>query len=87
MNNWYNRINRIVPQPVSERTIFQNPMQRAQFVMNAMRNPVAFIREQFPDVPNEIQNNPDAVLSYLQQTRGQQFSQQMQQLMGPNVRR
>ena len=80
MNNWYNRINQVSPQPM-------NPMQRIQYIANAMNNPVAFVKEQFPDVPENIQNNPDAVLSYLQQTRGQRFIQQMQQLMGWNVRR
>ena len=69
-------------QPVSGATRFQNPMQRYQFIMNAMTNPVAFVKEQFPDVPENISNNPNAVLNYLQQTRGKAFTQQMQQVAG-----
>ena len=47
-----------------------NPMQQIQHIMNAMRNPAAFVQEQFPDVPENLRNNPDAVLNYLAQTRG-----------------
>ena len=80
MNNWYNRIvgapkNQAIPRQM-------NPMQQAQYIMNAMRNPVVFVQEQFPDVPENIRNNPDAVLNYLAQTRGNQFIQQMQQVSG-----
>lgn len=82
MNNWYSRIVK-TPQPIKSAPI-QNPFQ---FIMNAMRNPAAFVQEQFPDVPENIRNNPDAVLKYLQQTRGAQFTQQMQQVSGMNGRR
>ncbi len=81
MNNWYNRINN---QPIQQRQTFQNPFQQAQYIMNAMRNPAAFVKEQFPDVPENIRNNPDAVLQYLQQTRGARFTQMMQQVSGMN---
>lgn len=82
MNNWYNRINGVpkikqTPQPQR-----MNPMQQAQYIMNAMRNPAAFVSEQFPDVPENLRNNPNAVLNYLSQTRGHQFVQQMQQISG-----
>lgn len=89
MNNWYNRINGITnPMPqMSGGVRFQNPMQQATYILNAMRNPAAFIQEQFPDVPENIRNNPDAVLNYLQQTRGSQFTQQMQQVAGIYGRR
>ena len=73
MNNWYNRIAGQTPSAP------QNPMQ---IIMNAMNNPVAFVKEQFPDVPENIINNPNAVLNYLQQTRGNMFTQQMQQVYG-----
>ena len=91
MNNWYNRIaGGMQPQaqpqpqqmPMSGGVRFQNPMQRMQFIMNAMTNPVAFVREQFPDVPENISSNPDAVLNYLQRTRGERFTQQMHQVAG-----
>lgn len=82
MNNWLKRITGS-QQPV----IFQNPMQKAQYIMEAMKNPAAFVKEQFPDVPENIRNNPDAILSYLSQTRGSQFAQQVQQVSGMYGRR
>lgn len=53
----------MAPQPM-------NPMQRMQAVMNAMQNPAAFLKQKFPDIPDEILNDPNRILSYLQQTRG-----------------
>lgn len=49
---------------------FQNPMQKMQFVMQAMQNPAAFVKQAFPDIPDQISNNPHQILQYLQQTRG-----------------
>jgi len=49
--------------------VFQNPMQKMQYIMQAMQNPAAFVKQAFPDIPAEIQNNPNQILSYLQQTR------------------
>jgi hypothetical protein len=68
--------------PVYETARFQNPVQRYQFIMNAMANPANFVKEQYPDVPENIRNNPAAILNYLQQTRGRMFTQQMQQVAG-----
>ena len=48
-------------------------------VMQAMRNPVAFVRQAFPDIPDNIQNDPGQILGYLQQTRGIS-DQQIQQI-------
>lgn len=53
----------VAPSPI-------NPMQRMQMVMNAMQNPATFIKQKFPDIPDEIMNDPNRILSYLQQTRG-----------------
>lgn len=67
---------------------FSNPVQKMQYIMQAMMNPAAFVRQQFPDIPAEIQNNPSAILSYLQQTRGvsnqqiQQAQQMAEQIVG-----
>lgn len=47
-------------------------------IMSAMQNPAQFVKQQFPDIPNEIQNNPHQILQYLQQTRGI-TNQQIQQ--------
>ena len=87
MNNWYNRITGNVPimsQPSG--MTFQNPMQKMQYIMNAMTNPAAFVKQQFPDIPENIQNNPNEILRYLQQTRGIS-DQQIQQISGMNGRR
>ena len=47
-----------------------NPFQKMQAVMNAMQNPAAFVKQAFPDIPDGIQNDPNQILSYLQQSRG-----------------
>lgn len=60
-----------------------NPMQKFQYMMQAMRNPAAFVRQAFPDIPAEIQNNPDQILQYLQQTR-HISNQQIQNLINQN---
>ena len=49
---------------------FQNPMQKMAYIMQAMTNPSAFVKQHFPDIPSDIQNDPRQILSYLQQTRG-----------------
>ena len=61
---------------------FQNPIQKMQYIMQAIRNPAAIVRQHFPDIPAEIQNNPSAIMQYLQQTRGisNQQIQQAQQM-------
>jgi len=47
-----------------------NPIQKVSRVMQAMRNPAAFVRQSFPDIPAYMQNDPNQILQYLQQTRG-----------------
>ena len=83
INNWYRRIagEETYSQPANGTVLgsFRNPMQ---IIMNAMANPSAFVKEQFPDVPDNIRNDPNAVLNYLKQTRGNKFAQQMQQISG-----
>lgn len=46
-----------------------NPLQKMQYMMQAMTNPAAFVKQHFPDIPAQIQNNPTQILQYLQQTR------------------
>jgi hypothetical protein len=41
-----------------------------QYIMQAMRTPAAFVKQHFPDIPNDIANNPDAILNYWRQTKG-----------------
>lgn len=57
-----------------------NPMQRFGQMMQAMRNPAAFVMQAFPDIPAQIQNNPNQILQYLQQTR-HISNQQIQDLL------
>ena len=56
-----------------------NPMQMMAQVMKAMMNPAAFVKQNFPDIPVNIQNDPNQVFNYLQQTRPQVSSQQIQE--------
>lgn len=87
MNNWYRRITGGIPiTQQSSGMTFQNPMQKMQYIMSAMANPAAFAKQQFPDIPENIQNNPDEILRYLQQTRGIS-DQQIRQISGMNGRR
>lgn len=58
-----------VPQQVSPPS-FNNPMQKMNYILQAMKNPAAFVKQHFPDIPNEIANDPNKILGYLQQTRG-----------------
>lgn len=85
MNNWYNRVNTI-PTPQqntsgqSRGPVFQNPVQKAAFIMQALTNPAAFVKQQFPDVPDGILNDPVQVRNYIQQSRGISDQQLMQYL-------
>lgn len=60
---------------------FQNPIQKMNYIMQAMRNPAAFVKQAIPDLPNEIANDPNRILQYLQQTRGV-TNEQIQQIAG-----
>lgn len=61
---------------------FQNPIQKMQYIMQAMTNPAAFVKQHIPDLPNEISGNPMAILNWLQQNKGvsNQQIQQAQQM-------
>lgn len=56
--------------PMSGGIQFQNPMQKMQYIMQAMTNPAAFVKKVMPDIPNNIVNDPNQILKYMQQTRG-----------------
>ena len=45
------------------------PIQNTNAIMQAMRNPAAFVKQQFPDIPEDIANDPNQVLQYIQRTR------------------
>lgn len=74
------------PQQMSGSPQFQNPIQKMNYILEAMRNPAAFVRQQFPDIPASISNDPNQILRYLQQTRGIS-DQQIQQISSMYGRR
>ena len=62
------------------RSNVNNPYQMMQQMSQAMANPVAFLKQRFPDIPDQIMNNPWQIMQYLQQSRG--MSQEQIQQMG-----
>lgn len=60
----------IPQQNIPQGSPMMSPMQRAQGIAQAMQNPAAFVKQYFPDIPPEIQNNPNQILQYIQKTRG-----------------
>ena len=58
---------------------FQNPMQNVANILQAMMNPAAFVRQRFPDIPENLMNDPNQVFNYLQQTHGQVSQDQIGQ--------
>ena len=81
---WYDTVNGAAPMapPVPSVPVYNrpNPFQ----IMQAMQNPSAFVRWAFPDIPNEIANDPNQILSYVQRSRGitNQQIQNMMQMAG-----
>lgn len=78
MNPLYNMLMQNQAQNVSGQ-MFQNPVQKMQYIIQAMTNPAAFVKQNFPDIPEDISNDPQRILRYLQQTRGIS-NEQIQQL-------
>lgn len=58
-----------------------NAYQRVNQIMQTIQNPAAFVKQQFPDVPENMLNDPNQILQYLQQTRNIS-NEQIQQMMG-----
>lgn len=56
--------------PQTHQMMPANNMNRMMLAMQAMQNPAAFVKNAFPDIPDEIQNDPNQILGYLQRTRG-----------------
>ncbi len=80
MNGWYERVTGQQQVPRYTAPVFQNPIQKAMYIMRAMTNPAAFVKEQFPDIPDGIANDPIQVRNYIQQSRGIS-NEQIQQIM------
>lgn len=86
MNGWYDRIAGMNPQAQQQYPVFQNPLQKAAYIMKALTNPAAFVKQAFPDVPDGIANDPVQVRNYLMQSRGiseQQINQLLNQYPRP----
>jgi len=60
---------------------FNNPLQKANYILRTLTNPAAFVKQQFPDVPDSMMNDPQQILGYIQQTRGIDNGQ-IQQILG-----
>ena len=68
-----------------------NPMLNYQMVMNMarqmMQNPQQAVMKAFPDMPQEIQNNPNQIMTWLQQNgrinpQMYQMANQLMHMMG-----
>jgi len=65
--------------PGNQGPMNMNPMQKFMTMMQAMSNPIAFVKQRFPDIPVNIQNDPNQVFNYLQRTRNPVSDQQIQE--------
>lgn len=83
MNPLYQMLNGGFGLNQAQNISIDNPMALMNAAAQAMQNPAWFIKQQFSDIPNEIANDPNQILGYLQQTRGITNSQiqQLRQLM------
>ena len=59
-----------MPNPLYQQIMGFAPMNKMAMAMQAMQNPAAFVKNAFPDIPENIQNDPNQILGYLQRTRG-----------------
>ena len=59
-------------------------MQQAQQIAGAFRNPQQLVQRFFPDAPANVQNDPNQLIGWLQQTGrvNPQMMQMAQQIMG-----
>lgn len=71
MNPWYETVTSVPPiMQQSSGIQFNNPLQKMQYIMQAMRNPALFVKQHFPDIPDNIINNPNAILDYWRNNMG-----------------
>jgi len=59
----------MMPQQMPGPSNMMSPLQRINFIRQAMVNPALIIKQRFPDIPDQIMNDPGKILNYLQQTR------------------
>lgn len=60
---------------------FMNPIQKANYILQTLTNPARFVKQQFPDIPDNISNDPNQILQYIQRTRGIS-NEQIQTILG-----
>lgn len=75
MNPLYNQLMGVGAQQapsVSGGVRFANPMQKMQYIMQAMQNPAAFVRQHLPGIPEQAFSDPsgNGVLRYMMQNMG-----------------
>ena len=70
MNPLFKQLTGGMQQPAPIPTNTMNPLQRMNFIRQAMANPAMIIKQRFPDIPDQIMNDPNQILLYLQRTRG-----------------
>jgi hypothetical protein len=78
-NPLFNMLNGQQPQiknqmamPITRSPQFLNPIQRMNYILQAMQNPVAFIRQNLPGIPDEAYNDPtgNSILRYMMNNMG-----------------
>ena len=79
MNGMTHPLQQYIPQQIASQQSmvygvpqFQNPIQKMQYIMQAMTNPAQFVRQHLRGVPEEAFSDPtgNAVLRYMQQNMG-----------------
>lgn len=84
VNPWYQRINsqpsNTMQTQFSQSGNMMNPFQQMNMIRQAMTNPAGFLKQRFPDIPDEIMQNPNQIFNYLQQTRGQISNEEIQRI-------
>lgn len=80
MNGFNHPLRQYMPQYMQQRApaqmsgnrAFQNPFQKMNYIMQAIRNPAAFVRQNLPGIPEEAFNDPtgNGVLQYMRQNLG-----------------
>jgi hypothetical protein len=76
---WYDRITGSPPMQQMQQMPQVNQQNRMQNMLQALINPMAFVKQRFPDIPDDILNDPNRVGPYIQQKLGLS-NQQVQQI-------
>lgn len=58
----------MMPMQMPQMHPIQNLIQQAGMIYQSMQNPRAFVGQYLPFIPENIRNNPDQIMNYMQQT-------------------